>query len=140
VIAPDVQARGEWRQAPAYTGASFAALGGGWDEPDAGAYLIDWGAKSYPSQIAVILGGADRPPAPRLLDEVWRHLRRERYRLCTQRTCEAWIGPLILVNGKRYRWKRARPRCRSFFIGFPSADARDRQQRVEQRPLRLSAR
>lgn len=57
---------------------------------------------SYPPQTTVISGGAEGTPAPRLLDEVWRHLRRKRYSLRIESICVAWIRRFILANGKRH--------------------------------------
>ena len=57
---------------------------------------------SYPPQSAVIAGASAGAPAPRLLDEVRRHLRVKHYSLRTEAIYLGWIKRFILANGKRH--------------------------------------
>jgi integron integrase len=57
---------------------------------------------SYPPQSPVIAGARLGAPAPRLLDEVRRHLRLKHYSLRTEGIYVGWIRRFILANGKRH--------------------------------------
>ena len=57
---------------------------------------------SYPPQSAVLTGTHVTSAAPRLLDEVRRHLRVKHYSLRTEATYVAWIKRFIFASGKRH--------------------------------------
>lgn len=57
---------------------------------------------SYPSQSAGISGGVPTTPAPRLFDEVRRHMRVKHYSLRTEKIYLGWIRRFILANAMRH--------------------------------------
>jgi integron integrase len=57
---------------------------------------------SYPPQSAGISGLFPTPPAPRLFDEVRRHMRIKHYSLRTEKIYIGWIRRFILANAKRH--------------------------------------
>lgn len=57
---------------------------------------------SYPPQSAGISGPALIAPAPRLFDEVRRHIRVKHYSLRTEKIYIGWIRRFILANAKRH--------------------------------------
>ena len=59
-------------------------------------------AMSYPPQSTVLTGTHVTSSAPRLLDEVRRHMRVKHYSLRTEATYVAWIKRFIFANGKRH--------------------------------------
>ena len=58
---------------------------------------------SYPPQSAVLKTRPATSPAPRLLDEVRRHLRVKHYSLSTEAIYIGWIKRFILANRKQHQ-------------------------------------
>lgn len=57
---------------------------------------------SYPDGSGGVTAGAPVPRAPRLLDEVRRHVRLKHYSLRTEQAYVGWIRRFILASGKRH--------------------------------------
>ncbi|GAA0718391.1 integron integrase [Dokdonella soli] len=57
---------------------------------------------SYTGEGAGVTGGGGEGRAPRLLDEVRRHLRLKHYSLRTEQAYVGWIRRFILTNGRRH--------------------------------------
>ena len=66
------------------------------------AYRAKRGDMNYRPGSEGINAAAIAPQAPRLMDEVRRHLRLKHYSLRTEKVYVAWIRRFILGNGKRH--------------------------------------